>query len=196
MWTFLAYGAVLGLSAGLSPGPLLALVVSQTLRHGTREGLRVAAAPLFTDVPIICLGLVLLTSLKEPDFVLGVLSFIGCVFVGYLGLTSFRQQPIELDLRQDTPRSYFKGMLTNALSPHPYLFWVSVGYSNDSQGKQSVAAICFGVYGLVLHMHRGVKNGSCSRSRAVTKILDRGKIPLVFKMPRDPTDRVLARSLL
>jgi threonine/homoserine/homoserine lactone efflux protein len=127
MWSFLVYGAVLGLSAGLSPGPLLALVVSQTLRHGTREGLRVAAAPLFTDVPIICLGLILFASLKEPDFVLGVLSFIGCAFVGYLGLTSLRQQPVELDLPQDAPRSYFKGMLTNALSPHPYLFWFSVG---------------------------------------------------------------------
>ncbi len=121
------YGAVLGLSAGISPGPLLALVISQTLQHGTQEGVRTAAAPLLTDVPVICLGLILFSSLGDPDLVLGIVSFIGSVFVGYLGVTSLRQQPIEFDLVQEAPRSYLKGVLTNALSPHPYLFWFSVG---------------------------------------------------------------------
>ena len=127
MGSYLIYGAILGLSAGVSPGPLLALVISQTLQHGTREGVRIAAAPLLTDVPIICLGLFLFSSLGDPDFVLGVVSFIGAAFVGYLGVTSLRQRPVELDLVQEAPRSYLKGALTNALSPHPYLFWFSVG---------------------------------------------------------------------
>lgn len=127
MWSFLVYGAVLGLSAGLSPGPLLALVVSQTLQHGTREGLRVAAAPLFTDLPIVCLGLLLFASLSEPDFFLGIVSFVGCVFIGYLGVINLRQQSVELSLAQEAPRSYLKGAMANALSPHPYLFWLSVG---------------------------------------------------------------------
>jgi hypothetical protein len=34
MITALASGAFLGLSCGLAPGPLLALVLAQTLRHG------------------------------------------------------------------------------------------------------------------------------------------------------------------
>lgn len=127
MWSFLVYGAVLGLSAGLSPGPLLALVISQTLQHGTREGLRIALAPLFTDLPIVCLGLFLFTGLREPDFALGIVSFIGFIFIGYLGATSLRQKPVELDLAQDAPRSYLKGVFANALSPHPYLFWLTVG---------------------------------------------------------------------
>ncbi|MDY6953588.1 MAG: LysE family translocator, partial [Thermodesulfobacteriota bacterium] len=49
----LAIGIVLGLSAGFAPGPLLALVISQTLRHNAVEGLKVALAPLVTDLPII-----------------------------------------------------------------------------------------------------------------------------------------------
>ena len=48
---FLAAGIVLGLAAGFSPGPLMALVLAQSIRYGTREGLKVAAAPLITDVP-------------------------------------------------------------------------------------------------------------------------------------------------
>jgi threonine/homoserine/homoserine lactone efflux protein len=44
-------GAALGLSAGVTPGPLLALVIAQTLTHGPREGGKVALAPLLTDAP-------------------------------------------------------------------------------------------------------------------------------------------------
>ena len=34
-------GLVVGLSAGASPGPLLSLVISETLNHGTRAGTKV-----------------------------------------------------------------------------------------------------------------------------------------------------------
>jgi threonine/homoserine/homoserine lactone efflux protein len=46
MMTALASGAFLGLACGLAPGPLLALLLAQTLRHGPREGCKVALAPL------------------------------------------------------------------------------------------------------------------------------------------------------
>ena len=54
-------GLVYGLSAGFSPGPLMALVISQTLKHGIREGAKVAMAPLITDLPIILVSLLVLT---------------------------------------------------------------------------------------------------------------------------------------
>lgn len=127
MWSFLVYGVVLGFSAGVSPGPLLALVISQTLQHGAKEGIRIAISPLITDAPIICLGLFLITRLDDPDFVLGIVSFVGALFVAYLGVKSIQQQPVVLDLTRQVPRSYLKGALTNVLSPHPYLFWFSVG---------------------------------------------------------------------
>ena len=146
MWNLVLYGAMLGLSAGVSPGPLLTLVISQTLQHGTREGLRIAAAPLFTDIPIICVGLLLYAKLGKPEFLLGIMSFAGCLFVGYLGIASLRQQPVDLELNGTAPRSYFKGIFTNALNPHPYMFWFSVGIPTilkaDSQSS-TLAAIAF-----------------------------------------------------
>ena len=138
MWSFVIYGIVLGLSAGISPGPLLTLVIAQTLQYGPREGVRIAAAPLLTDIPIICLGLFLFSSLATPEFALGIISFIGCIFVAYLGVISIRQQPVELEIARERPRSYLKGVLTNALSPHPYLFWFSVGIPTTFKaGNQS-----------------------------------------------------------
>ena len=63
MMTALASGVLLGLSAGLSPGPMLALVLAQTLRHGSREGCKIALTPLVTDPPIILVTLALASKL-------------------------------------------------------------------------------------------------------------------------------------
>lgn len=81
MLSSIASGAILGLSAGLAPGPLLALVITQTLKHSVKEGMRVALAPLVTDAPIIILSLLLLSELKESNRLLGLISLIGGVYV-------------------------------------------------------------------------------------------------------------------
>jgi threonine/homoserine/homoserine lactone efflux protein len=145
MWTYVFLGTVLGLSAGISPGPLLALVISQTLRHNTAEGVRVAAAPLLTDLPIILLGMLAFSALPNPNSALGIVSFLGSLFVGYLGVTSLLQGPIELQVQESEPRSYLKGALVNALSPHPYLFWFSVGVPTIVKASQhsTVGAVGF-----------------------------------------------------
>ena len=47
---------VLGLAAGFAPGPLLVLVISETLQHSTRAGIKVAFAPVITDLAIVFTG--------------------------------------------------------------------------------------------------------------------------------------------
>ncbi len=42
MQTSLTIGIVLGLAAGLAPGPLLALTITQSLKYGIVEGVKVA----------------------------------------------------------------------------------------------------------------------------------------------------------
>ena len=56
VYAALFVGALFGLSAGFSPGPLMTLVISQTLQHNAREGALVAASPLVTDAPIILIS--------------------------------------------------------------------------------------------------------------------------------------------
>jgi len=73
MVTLLSAAAVYGLSAGFLPGPLLALVVSQTLRYGTREGAKAAMAPLITDLPIILVSVLVMRSLSESRTALGLM---------------------------------------------------------------------------------------------------------------------------
>jgi len=116
-----------GIAAGLSPGPLLALVISQTLRYGRREGLRVAVAPLISDVPVVLSCLFVLARVSVLGPVLAWVSILGGVFVAYLGFESFRASGIDLSAQSTQPRSLTKAVLLNLLNPHVYLFWATVG---------------------------------------------------------------------
>lgn len=124
---FLGLGMILGLSAGFSPGPLLMLVISETLRHGTGSGMKVALAPVITDLPIILIALFLLLRLSASNYILGAIALAGGMFLLFTGYDSIRSRAVELALPQAQPRSLAKGVLTNFLSPHPYLFWLTVG---------------------------------------------------------------------
>ena len=68
----------------------MVLGISQTLKHGIREGAKVAVAPLITDLPMILVSLLVLTRLTDFRLVLGVISIIGGLFVAYLAYGNFR----------------------------------------------------------------------------------------------------------
>ena len=65
---YLTIGTVLGLSAGFAPGPLLTLVISETLQHDIKSGIKIALAPIITDLPIIILTLFILSKLIKNVF--------------------------------------------------------------------------------------------------------------------------------
>lgn len=127
MIQFLVTGALLGLSAGFAPGPLLTLVISETLQHNTRAGIKVALAPMITDLPIIAFCVFLLSRLSAFNSVLASISFIGGMVVLAMGLQGLRAKGVEVDLAAVKPRSLLKGVIVNIFSPYPYLFWLSVG---------------------------------------------------------------------
>ncbi len=119
-------GLLLGFAAGVAPGPLLTLVVSQTLTHGVREGCKVAAAPLMTDLPIILLALWIGSALAARPLPLGILSMAGACYIGFLAWESLNiKMADQTDAR--AAKSMTRGIMTNLLNPHPYLFWITVG---------------------------------------------------------------------
>lgn len=116
----------MGLSAGIAPGPLLTLVITETLRHDLRAGVKVSLAPLITDLPIVLMTLLLASRFSTAP-VLGTLSFLGAAFLVYLGLEGLRFRGVELPEEATSPRSLKKGVIANLLNPHPYVFWLSIG---------------------------------------------------------------------
>jgi threonine/homoserine/homoserine lactone efflux protein len=127
MLATLTAGVLLGLSAGLTPGPMLTLVISQTLRHNVREGMKVALSPLFSDLPIIVLTLWALSRLTGFQRIMGLLSLVGGFYVVYLAWECFQSGEVGAVPADDKPRSLRKGVILNLLNPAPYLFWATVG---------------------------------------------------------------------
>ncbi|PKL67494.1 MAG: hypothetical protein CVV28_06185 [Methanobacteriales archaeon HGW-Methanobacteriales-1] len=120
-------GISLGFSAGFSPGPLMVLIISQTLKHGYREGIKVACAPIITDIPIIMFTLLLLSYLSQNSSILGLISIIGGFYLLYLAYESFKTHGIKENFDVEEPKSFLKGATVNFLSPNPYIFWITVG---------------------------------------------------------------------
>jgi threonine/homoserine/homoserine lactone efflux protein len=123
---FLLAGALLGLSGGLSPGPLLALVLNETLRYGVRGGIRVALAPLVTDVPIILVTMGLLWPLTNRSLPLAVINIGGGGYLVWLGIEGLRFRGAQRTL-VTRANSLRRGVIANFLNPSPYLFWLAIG---------------------------------------------------------------------
>jgi threonine/homoserine/homoserine lactone efflux protein len=138
-------GVLLGLSCGLAPGPLLALVLAQTLRYGPREGCKIAVTPLVTDAPIIVVALLVAGKLTQLRPLLGMVSVAGGAYVLYLAWDSLRPVSLGTEVEVEPPRSWLKGILTNLLSPHPWLFWLTVGAATlaNARAQSGLPAVAF-----------------------------------------------------
>lgn len=117
---------LLGLAAGLAPGPLLALVMAESLRGGAGSGMRVALAPLLTDAPIVVLSWGLAGSLDPSSPWLAALSLAGALLVAHLALGQW-QATLPEPGAGSVSRSLGRGVAVNLLSPHPWLFWITIG---------------------------------------------------------------------
>ncbi len=125
--SFVLSGVIFGLSGGFTPGPLMTLMISETLKHGTKEGLKIAIVPVISDFPIVAGSLMILSRLTDMDVFLGILALAGAAYLIYLGLESLRFRGKISVGEQVRPQSFKKGIITNFLNPNPYIFWITVG---------------------------------------------------------------------
>ena len=149
----LLLGISLGFAAGISPGPLSALVVTTALQRGVAAGVRVAIAPLLSDLPVVALSVLAVGVF--PTSVLPYVAVAGGVFVALLGVDTFVKAPLAtFESRQAGSRDLRRGFITNILSPHPWLFWLGVGgpllVSAWDKGSGPAAAFLLGFYGLLV----------------------------------------------
>jgi threonine/homoserine/homoserine lactone efflux protein len=147
--------ALMGGASGFSPGPLSTLAISQTLKHGPGEGIKVCLAPVLTDLPVIAVAILLLSKLAGIEPLLGALSLGGAIFIfhiAYGNLTFRADTAAELGL--EAPGSFRKGFWTSLLSPYAFLFWTSVGSSSLAQawqaGPLAITQFIFVFYSAVL----------------------------------------------
>ena len=127
IWAVFTAGLLLGAPSGLAPGPMLLLIISETLRHGKRAGVKVACIPLLTDAPIVLASSMLFTQITNMNMLLGGISIVGSIFLLNLGIKSMRETNSEFLDYTPRPLLLKEIMITNLSNPNPYLFWFTVG---------------------------------------------------------------------
>jgi threonine/homoserine/homoserine lactone efflux protein len=159
--TFLLLGAAIGFVSGVSPGPVLTLVVTETLKGGWLRGAAVAAGPLLADGPIVLLALVMANRL--PPQLEPALSVTGGIFLIYLAVTtglSARRAALPTEQKLPARGGLLTGLLARGLSPHPYLFWLLVGgptlIQAQQQGWLAVVGFVIGYYATIVGSNVGV----------------------------------------
>jgi threonine/homoserine/homoserine lactone efflux protein len=128
MLTYLVLGATYGFAAAVQPGQFQAYLVSETLANGWRRTAPVALAPVLSDLPIICVVLLMLTQVP-PLFVL-LLQIVGGLFLLYLAWGALKacrtyQQRLAASAAP-VHQTVLRAALINLLNPNPYLAWALI----------------------------------------------------------------------
>ena len=86
-----------------------------------------------------------MAELSNFHNILGIISLVGGFVILFMGYQSIRTKGVELNLQETRPKSLTKGVLVNFLSPHPYLFWFSVGAPTmtKAMNQSTIAALAF-----------------------------------------------------
>jgi threonine/homoserine/homoserine lactone efflux protein len=151
---FLVLGSFLGLAAGTSPGPLLAVTISETMQHGKWEGIKVAISPLITDLPIILSVLYILSHLTSYNSIIGIIAFFGASYLIYSGMESLKIKKDILELNVEKKDALKKGIIVNFGNPHPYIFWISIGgpiiFKSLSTHVSATILFIFGFYSFLV----------------------------------------------
>lgn len=120
-------GFVIGFSTALSPGPLMALVVRETLARGFGAGALISLVPIPTDMPIIAVAVIFSRTVPMPSWVLGIIALCGAALICRIGWQNLHACPEQLRTQPGSARkSLFEALMVNLLNPYPYIFWFTL----------------------------------------------------------------------
>ena len=128
-------GSVIGIAAALTPGPLMALIVSESIRGGFKSGAKIAITPLITDVPFIILAIILAKGISQSPLFLAGSSFLGAAFLFFLAWQNVKAKQQDFKIDTNYKGSLWKGVVVNILNPKMYLWWFSVATPFFARGN-------------------------------------------------------------
>jgi len=120
---------VLGIFAGLAPGPYTTMVAATAFERGFRAAVPLAAAPLFTDLlPLVLTSLILTTLSPGALSTLGFIGGVAVVGIGVLLLVKYWGEDAPLEDPHGAPSTVrlWHVVLSTSVSPAPWLFWLGI----------------------------------------------------------------------
>ncbi|WP_422418864.1 LysE family translocator [Pseudomonas sp. GZD-222] len=112
-----------------TPGPVVALVVNTAASAGRRQALLTAVGTNGASLVLIALAAsLILTSAAIAPHLLSALSLVGCLFIGYLAITSLHQtltQKLDTAVTGNAQGGLWKGFAIGLSNPKDILFFMA-----------------------------------------------------------------------
>ncbi len=149
------FAYAMGFSVASMPGPILALITTETLRRGAWPGAQTALAPMCVDACVMLPLVMALHSAIPAGAGAMAMGMGGGAFLLWLGFQSLRAGSApEASGRQRGARSlppFLKSVLTHLMNPYAYIFWGTVGFGFvragfASQGVQGALSFPVGFW--------------------------------------------------
>jgi len=125
--TFL-FGLIIGISAAIVPGPVIIMIITQTLKRGFVAGILVALGPFTVDALVMIPASFTLQSFLAAREAQAIIAILGFIFLSYLGINTILSTPkeaLQVDISQINallPKTFFScyrdGIITQLLSPY------------------------------------------------------------------------------
>jgi len=124
----------IALSGALAPGPLLALVISGSLRYGTKTGPIVIAGHSVLEIVMVSILVLGLGKIINNPVIIKVISILGALILLYSGFRMFLSlSKISIDTLalQNTGRRhsllFFQGITMSIANPYWTIWWLTIG---------------------------------------------------------------------
>jgi threonine/homoserine/homoserine lactone efflux protein len=144
----------------LIPGPNVALIVANSMAHGTRAGLTTVAGTSAAMVPqlaLTVLGMSAALSVLATWF--ETLRWLGVLYLVYLGVKEWRAPAVDLLATKPEPKSpraiFLRGFLVSLTNPKTLLFYGAffpqfVSAGGDTSAQLALLAVTFLVLAVLL----------------------------------------------
>jgi threonine/homoserine/homoserine lactone efflux protein len=125
----LVAGILIGLSLAVPPGPMNAIIASESVKRSYVNGIKLGMGAMTADAIFLAITLIGVTVLFTGDAVKLIVSIAGGIILAYIAvmtIKSFNRPLTESD--KETMRSpYLTGLVIGITNPSQILWWITAG---------------------------------------------------------------------
>ncbi len=130
---FLSFGV--GFSGAMMPGPLLAVGIAETPRHGWQTGPVISVGHALAEIGVVVLLALGVAAVAQSPAVTSIISIVGGIALVLMGTTmaiDILRGRLSYDARDDKPRGGHglligKGITASLSNPYWFVWWATTG---------------------------------------------------------------------
>jgi threonine/homoserine/homoserine lactone efflux protein len=110
-----------------SPGPLLVVTITKSLREGIKTPFIVVSAHGVLELIMLTILLFAAQMISHNNLIVSLIGIIGGIALGYLGYGMWRSEGTNREENEKTGNSFILGGIATLSNPYWYLWWFAIG---------------------------------------------------------------------